>query len=428
MAKIDPTATNIISSLGIKGATVSENSPGFVPILDENGKISANLIPANAAELAVKSLSNVAYIDPGTEVAEENRKGSIIAPFKSLYEASRRFGAADGLMQGENVAFVLASGEYSDSSVDFDIGNNPSGLFLIGLGECVFLQNQFWVTGVSASSGNPTVCIQGIKFRNTLAINSSADVFVLGHSEVNTLNANSGSVLHLSCDSKVYSTSIDDVSYLSEASRVGYSRRGDSSSSFPDGTVGKELDRLRKRKIRVSNITVGSHGFDVGSSYSDVSEESSSGVDIFDMRGRDRELLEGINELFDKGKDIVAETVTAETVVADVINVKTLRMDSLALGGYRITIDMYGYLVVTDGSATPPRPPDSVILLRDTDGSVYMLGISNGRAYVAPADESSAADDAITIYDPDSGYEYGLSMSDGRLIITRKDNGSGSGT
>ena len=427
MAKIDPTAANIISSLGIKGATVSEESPGFVPILDASGKISANLIPANAAELAVKSLSNVAYIDPGTEVAEENRKGSIIAPFKSLYEASRRFGA-DGLLQGENVAFVLASGKYSDSSVDFDIGNNPSGLFLIGLGECVFLQNQFLVTGISASSGNPTVCIQGIKFRNTVAINSSADVFVLGHSEVNTLNANSGSSLHISCDSKVYSTGIDDVSYLSEASRVGYSRRGDSSSSFPDGTVGKELDRLRKRKIRVSNITGGSNGFDVGSSYSDVSEESSSGVDIFDFRGRDRDLLEGINELFDKGKDIVADTVKAGTVVADVIDVKTLRMGSLALGGYRITIDMYGYLVVADGSATPPSPPDGVILLRDTAGSIYMLGISNGRAYVAPADESSAADDEITIHDPESGYDYDLSMSDGRLIITRKENVAGSGT
>ena len=89
---------------------------------------------------------------------------------------------------------------------------------------------------------------------------------------------------------------------------------------------------------------------------------------------------------------------------------------------------MYGYLVVADGSATPPSPPDGVILLRDTDGSIYMLGISNGRAYVAPADESSAADDEITIHDPESGYDYDLSMSDGRLIITRKENVAGSGT
>jgi hypothetical protein len=51
---------------------------------------------------------------------------------------------------------------------------------------------------------------------------------------------------------------------------------------------------------------------------------------------------------------------------------------------------------------------------------VYVLGVADGRMYVAPYDdESSEPVEDLNVYDPERGYDYRVSMSDGRLIITR---------
>ena len=70
MANLSPTAANILSSLGIKGATVGENIAGCVPVLDANGKISVNLIPEGAAKLSVSSISNVVFVESTRESAD----------------------------------------------------------------------------------------------------------------------------------------------------------------------------------------------------------------------------------------------------------------------------------------------------------------------------------------------------------------------
>jgi hypothetical protein len=85
---LNPTAANIISSLGVKGATSEggEGYSGYVPMLDESGKLSLSFIPQGAAAMAMPPLHDVAFVDPGSN--SETPTGSIAAPFKTLSDAA----------------------------------------------------------------------------------------------------------------------------------------------------------------------------------------------------------------------------------------------------------------------------------------------------------------------------------------------------
>ena len=423
-----PTAANIISSLGVKGAISSipagedaSKYEGFLPVLDANGRLNANFIPPEAAQISIPTLSNVAYVDPYTDVQEyaadgitRLRVGSVVAPFKSIEEAAANFSPTEDAKSGKYVAFVLAPGKYEDTEMRFPSGRSPLSVYLIGTGNCIFASNitTFSIHGMSSASGGrrPVLFLQNVYMAGEISVSTGADAVVIGKTYVHQLSVGSGSKVSIASDCRVDSTNAGTVAFLSEDSRIG------NTSGVKGDTVKDAVGRLGRRKVRISKITADSSGIDIdSSSFVDVSETSSSGdsFGVFDLRMRDRVLVESIKRLFDRGKNIVADSVTAKTVVADSVRTKELRMDSLALGGYRIEIDAYGYLVVSDGSATPPRPPDSVVLLRDTvNGALYMLGVSNGRMYIAGADdESSSSDpvDVMTVYDPDSGTEYAVS-------------------
>lgn len=430
-----PTAANIISSLGVKGAISSipagedaSKYAGFLPVLDANGKLNAKFIPPETAQMSIPTLSNVAYVDPYTAVKEyaENgtriRVGSVVAPFKSIKEAAANFSPTDDAKSGKYVAFVLAPGKYEDSEIEFPLGMSPLSVYLIGTGECRFAENirTLVVSGMSSAidGRRPLLFLQGVYMSGTVSVPMEPDAIVIGKSYIGELKIGSGSKLKMSSDSRVSSTDAGTVAYLSEDSHIG------NTSGVKGSTVRDALVRLGRRKVRISNITADSSGIDIdSSSFVDVSETSSSGdsFGVFDLRMRDRVFVESIKRLFERSKNVVADSVTAKTVVADSVRTKELRMDSLTLGGYRIEIDFYGYLVVSDRAATPPKPPDSVVLLRDTiDGALYMLGVSNGRMYIAGADDESSSSDPVevmTVYDQDSGTEYAVSVEEGRLVI-----------
>lgn len=431
-----PTAANIISSLGVKGAISSipagedaSKYEGFLPVLDANGRLNANFIPPEAAQISIPTLSNVAYVDPYTDVEEyaadgstRLRVGSVVAPFKSIEEAAANFSPTEDAKSGKYVAFVLAPGKYEDTEMRFPSGRSPLSVYLIGTGNCIFASNitTFSIYGMSSASGGrrPVLFLQNVYMAGEILVSTGADAVVIGKTYVHQLSVGSGSKVSIASDCRVDSTNAGTVAFLSEDSRIG------NTSGVKGDTVKDAVGRLGRRKVRISKITADSSGIDIdSSSFVDISETSSSGdsFGVFDLRMRDRVLVESIKRLFDRGKNIVADSVTANTVVADSVRTKELRMDSLALGGYRIEIDAYGYLVVSDGSATPPRPPDSVVLLRDTvDGALYMLGVSNGRMYIAGADDESSSSDPVevmTVYDPDSGTEYAVSVEEGRLVI-----------
>lgn len=435
---LSPTAANIISSLGIRGATVSERAPGYVPILDENGKISADLIPADAAQLAIPPVSDVAYVDPYTSVAEGARRGSVVAPFKSVTEAAANFSPTSGATSARTVAFVLAPGKYEDQSIVFPSARwnvlHPICVYLLGLGECRFTQSAVSITGMGLSESGlaQAVILQNVVAEGTIAIDGVPSVTCIGKTYVGTLAfASADAHVAIAPESRVSSTNAqnvsldpDRISFLAADERIG------NTSTVVGRTVKDALARLGNRKIRVAKITNGDSGFTVGSSCEDVPADSFGGYDAWDISARDRVLAAGINAMFRAGKfgSVTAGTVTATNVVAEKVTTRDLRMDALSLGGYRLAIDTYGYLVVSDTSDTPTPPPDSIVMLRDREtGTDYVLIVSNGRLYLREADEGQDTSDSssdpyasgFTVHDPDSGYDYELYVVNGRLMIER---------
>lgn len=422
---LTPTAANIISSLGIKGATigatVDECKPGFIPVLDENGKLSANLIPAGAAQAAIPALSNVAFVDPGTEVEQSLRKGSTVAPYQSIEEAAENF-EPDG---GGIVALVLSPGEYSDTEAEFQSGTHE--VYLIGLGRCV-LKNNLRISGLTPpASGRAALFIQNISAGGQITSDcSNLSATCMGRTFIGTLSVGSGAELNIAAESRVDSTNVSKI-YLSDAFNVGNApEAGESSPAVPGDTVGDALKRLGTRKIRVAHMAVGDSGITVGSSY-DIGADSAGGFDIYDLSERDRVLANGINRLFRLGQHINAITVTANTVTADLVKAGRLEMDALTLGGYNLEIDTYGYLVVTDNEdeddSSSFGPPDRFVVIRDSvTDDLYVLGVANGRLYIVLADEdvnTANVVDSLDVPDDEEGYDYAVSISNGRLVITR---------
>lgn len=420
---LSPTAANILSSLGVKGAAQSIPSGArgsdfakFIPMLDENGKLNASFIPADAAQLSIPPLSDVAFVDPYTETAEfaadgitRLRVGSIVAPFKSISEAAANFSPAQDASGAKFISIVLASGRYEDTVAQFQ--STPSAVAVIGIGDCVLAASPLVLAGLSSGA---SVIFQGVRTSQDVTIQGVSSVTCLGRTSIGRLNVGSGTRLVLSADSRVSSTDASDIRYLSEASNVG------NTSNVPGKTVDAALRRLNGRKIRIAYITEGSTGLDIGSSCVDVTAESSGGFDVYDLSTREKAIAAAINKFIKKSKDITAETVTADKVVTDTLEAKTLEIDSILLGGYRLGLDMFGYLVVVDGSKPHPEPPDGIVLIRDTGtsgaGAVYVLGASDGRLYIDRYEsETGTPVDALEI--EDAGETYTVTVEDGRINI-----------
>ena len=437
---LSPTAANIISSLGIRGATVGENLPGFVPVLDENGKISVKLIPDDAAKLAVAPISDVAFVDPYTsETDEEKRTGSITAPFSSVEEAARRFFPNSFARAAGRIAFVLFPGSYTDALIDFPYANgfSPLSVYIIGVGECVFTSTNVSITGAFTYSGSevrsPELFFQNIVSNGEVTVSGVPNVTCIGKTFINYLRlAGTDSRLYISADSRVSGTNVTNISFLSEADNVG------NTSEVNGATVESALNTLGRRKIRVAKVSNASTGITVDSSVEDVSAESGSGgYEVYDISERDRVFAKGINDILINGKfkSITAGTIQATSISTTTLTAEEIKVNSLKMGGYRIQIDAYGYLVVLDEDGTAPEPPDNVVLLRDlSNGATYVLGVSDGRMFLQLDSEANGGDssgpdvylDYLTVYDPDSGTEYRLHVDNGRLIISIQDSSSSS--
>lgn len=426
MTSKNPTAANIISSLGVKGAVSGISSggnakdyAGFIPVLDDNGQLSVDFIPSTAVEQVVKPIYNVVVVDPNSQATV--RTGSVVAPFKTIYEASDKFGrdgSGIGVDDSKRCAIILMPGIYkgnNNSRAQFHV--SPSQVFFIGLGECKLDATMFTVAGVA----NASVFFQNIVTSNNITVQGATMVTCLGRTYIGgNLNVGTGAV-KLSDESRVTSTDATNVTYLSEASHIG------NTSSVKGGTVENALDRLDARKLRLSKIKYGSSGFSIGSS-TDVSASSFGSFDGYDLRERDKTLVDGLNDIIEKNKNLVAATVTAGKIKAQVVETTELKMSALTLGGYKLSIDYQGYLVVLDGDS-PITPPKGVILIEDTgssmSGEVYAITAVNGRLFIGDADaeyssSSSSSDEilqAFTVIDAITGYEYTVRVDNGRMVI-----------
>lgn len=441
---LSPTAANIISSLGIKGATVSEALPGYVPVLGPYGKLNADFIPADAAQMALPSLSDAAFIDPNTTVASALRKGSIAAPYKTLAEAADNFRPSASSQNIKTVAFILAPGMYDDDGdgeIAFGEGwneaypgnGNPSRVYVIGLGACRFARDLI-VSGMDTAAAGQYVVFQNLNMEShNVTVLGNAEVTLLGRTYIGgTLSAGSvgsGDVripsnvskIKMSADSYVGSPYATSLEYLADSSRIG-----DTSAVRGSATVKEALDRLNARKIRLAKIQGSGSGISAGSSY-DVSAESSGGVDVYALGARDRAIVSAIRDLYSRFSDISAHSVTAETItVTGSLNARTLSIDALMLGSHRIEIDTYGYLVVSEGGGSDASPDGAKVLMDIGDGSLWLLGVYNGRLFVERYydDESSSSygghgeyPTSIDLFD--LGEEYQVQISNGKMFITR---------
>lgn len=421
---VSPTAANILASLGVKGAIGSipegaapSSYAGFVPTLDENGQINVKFIPPMAAEKTVRPLNNVVVVDPGSAIAEET--GSVIAPFKTIGAAA----AAAKADESGRCAILLAPGTYPSAENSIaQFSDSPSKVFFMGIGECVLDATTFNIGGLAA---NGSVYFKDVVVNSCVSIVNSATVICLGRTYIGNLDVGAGSYLKLSSEATVESTNAEHVSYLSEGSRIG-----NDSLAYGD-TVKDALNRLHGRKIRLFDITAGDSGFSYDSSSClDVGASSCGGFDAYDLRRLEKVIIDGINKFVRKDVDIKARTVEAETVTADtvkagLVEADGLKIDAIVFGGYKLTIDNYGYLVVADGD-TPIEPPSRVILISDSapsDYAVYAITAVNGRLHMANADmmdSGSSSEDIVTelhVADTATGAEYVVKVVNGHLKL-----------
>lgn len=421
---LNPTAANIISSLGIKGAIgkIPEGAEGasfsgFVPFLNKDGKIDLTFIPPGAAAMSVKMFHNVAVVDPGT--TEDIRTGSAIAPFKTLSEAAERMVEDEGYGYAVSCALLLMPGKYDDSMVEFSA--SPMNVFIVCVGECHFSRSTVAITGMR-NGGSLT--LRNILTDGNITVTNCSSVTCIGTTRITgDLTLADGASLRLSSESFVASTNAVSIAYITDSSRVG------NTSGVEGATVGQALDTLGNRKIRVADLTADSDGFDYDEDrFVEIPAVKIGDREIYDLRGRDRVIVDGINSLVLMWKNPTVGTLTADTVKAKSIEADSIKVNAITFGGYKLAIDSYGYMVVVD-EGTPVSPVSGVILIKDSvNGNVYVVGIANGRMYVSLDDESSEMQDVVnqvTVSDPITGMEYGVTMRNGRLYLSRSESSGG---
>lgn len=414
------TAANIISSLGVKGATWcippgtdGASFGGFVPVLGPGGKLDISFIPEGAAELSVQRLHNVVIVDPGTTAT--TRTGSIIAPFKTISEAAAAL-VIDAEAESD-YTILLTPGVYDaqeDASVLF--AASPKAVYIIGLGKC---QLKHAATTFSGIDYGGSLTLVNICTTGNISVPNCASVTCRGVTSISgTLSTLSTSVLYLAPEAFIATTTANEVRYLSDTGRIG-----NSSNVADSKTASDALNRLNSRLVRVSTMTEDEDGHLVEGAAEDIpaAADSSKNLDFYDLSHHEHTLVAKINNLVDLSKNGVAETLQAKTVTADSIYAKELRINAINLGGYLLAVDAFGYLVVSD-SGTPPDPPSEAILIRDSDtGIVYKIGMSDGRLYIV--DEYDDQDDPgevstiIPIVDSETGLKYEVFMESGRLMV-----------
>lgn len=419
MASLSPTAANIISSLGVKGAAASGASPpsslaGFLPILGPSGKLDASFVPADAAQVSLPTLADAAYIDPQTSTGDDVRRGSIVAPYRSLGEAAASFTPSLQAQMDGFVAFVLAPGAYTsaaDATVAFKSSFHPKTVVIACAGQCKFISTVA-VTGLASGA---TVYLRDMTLPGFSA--AGARVVCLGRTVVS--GAVTAASLSLSADSSVGGDRPGSVALLADSDRVG------DRSSLEAGTVSGAIDALAKRAIRRARLT-GCH--------STLSADVSNPVDVaadkngvYDMSDRDSMLVSAIRDLYSK---VGQGSMTVETLTAGKVVTTTLSIKALELNGRTVRIDAFGYLVVEGTSASSGSADASgSVVLRDQaegDGRMWLVGVSSGRLFVeeyaAPEDDDGDGETVEAVDDidlDDLGTSYKVTMNGGRLVVTR---------
>ena len=313
-----PTTSNVLSSLHVKGASVTGGAgkEGYVPVLGADGTIDVSVIPTEAIidELSVKALSHTAYID---SKATGTSNGSIAAPYKTVNAA---------IEAGFN-NFCIETGYYGDVTVNFN-RRNQSIVRFFGQNEASF--GKLTLTGYIPGTVFVFNCIS---VTNSLifADNTDCAVVVTGRCQVGKIQGAvsdpslpDGSTKYVGTleigpmaivDSVI---NVETVVYIAESSRIT-----NSTAEIRGQTVSDAIDDLSRRIIRIPVFTATPAGVE-SSTYVDIEVPvgpDGKRTDIYDIHSLGKSIADAVNAIFHKNGDSPTyKDVSAEKIDADVIN------------------------------------------------------------------------------------------------------------
>jgi hypothetical protein len=342
MNSYSPTAANILASLKVRGASVTggEGKGGYVPVLDQNGKIDVSVIPEGTIESLVQipPLPDVAFVDLGSTVPSDRATGSIAAPFKTLQQAasdSRRY---------QN--FLLTGGNFGDVTLTINNTSEKPKVRIFSLGSSVFANLTFdgYANGTVFEFYNISVATV-LRFAN----NTSCTVAMFGNCSVAQIQAtDEDGHVDVFVDPSVTVTSTTG-SNITVRNLAAGKRIANDSSKVAGGTVTDALDRLHDRQVRIPVFTGDATGLHADT-HRDVPNDE--GINAYSLLTLGAELVAAINGVFHKDNDsptydtVTATKVAAATVVTPAAVVQKVKFGVEGDVKAVVEVDSDGFLVV----------------------------------------------------------------------------------
>lgn len=310
--RFDTTAANILSSLKVRGASLTggRGKEGYVPVLGSDGTLDLSVIPSDSASalIDIAALRTTAFVDANASYPSGvSPTGSIAKPFKTLKAAADAgFGN-----------FVLVGGAFGTETVS--VSNAQHGVVRIfSLG-----QSTFDALTLSGYTSGTVFEFSDVSVLATLMFSGQMPcrVSLLGDGSVRTLRALNSASVDATVDAGfVVEDTIGDVDIAYGAS----SDRIANASSVAGDTVSDALDAVGVRKVRIPVFT-----YDETGVHADDYVDIAASDGLYSLLGL-ANIAEAVTTLFHKDgddvayNDVQATDVRAGSVVADSTTTESL--------------------------------------------------------------------------------------------------------
>ncbi len=358
VGKFDPTYANILSSLGIKGATTDggEGQQGKVPVLGDDGKLGHSMFDLEdiAKSISIPGLERAAFIDPNADTAKYTPTGSAVSPFKTLDEAAKY---SDGGKTFSNfILYPSSAVEYGQSTPVF--ATQDSIIRIVGLGHA-----QFQSLELHGHRDGTTIMLQNVGVAGAFSLfdRCECSVVLTGYGSFGSVvgasdNSDDPSVSNtylkdLYLDSGV---SVGRISYVGSVHYISWSSRvANSSVSVGGATVADAVDSIGTRRVRVPKFSTSEDGIAVSETEDVKAENKGDAYDVHDASAVGSTLVEAVNKTFYKeGDSPTFKNGLFASVKSSSVNAEDVSTSKLTLGGLPVYINADLFLVVGDGEPT----------------------------------------------------------------------------
>ena len=334
----NPTAANILSSLGVKGATEEGGTgkSGYVPVLNSEGKLNESVLDLDSikSSVTVDPLPGAVFVDASATGEED---GSVVHPYRSLANA-----AASGA-----TSFIVVAGSYGTENVIInDSTVTVVKVFCMGAVSFDKLTLSGYANGTTFIFNDLTV--------STLYFSTySASAVITGRSVITTFMggiSDPDDELSTQYVNKVYigpkvevgewkNVDTEKIGFLASSDRIANDSGKIDGKSVSDAldNIGTELNTIENRKIRIPTFkSTKNTGIEVDS-HEDV--PVSGDENIYDIENIGESLATAANGIFHKDNDSpVYDAVTATEITTETLNLGS---------NYIISFDPDGFLVIS---------------------------------------------------------------------------------